>query len=63
MDQRAVPLVAAATYLGRSENTLRYWSTRGEGPRSFRSGRRRMYLVKDLDSWLDQQAGADTGAA
>lgn len=32
--------------------TLRYWRTRGEGPRSFRLGRRVFYLRRDCDAWV-----------
>jgi DNA-binding transcriptional MerR regulator len=33
--------------------TLRYWRARGEGPRSFRLGRRVFYRRKDRDAWVD----------
>lgn len=33
--------------------TLRYWRTRGEGPRSFRLGRRVFYRRQDCDDWVN----------
>ena len=33
--------------------TLRYWRARGEGPRSFRLGRRVFYRKQDCDAWVD----------
>lgn len=33
--------------------TLRYWRARGEGPRSFRLGRRVFYLKRDCDAWVE----------
>ena len=44
--------------------TLRYWRHLGNGPRSFRLGRRVVYRVADLQPWIDDQASAsDAGAA
>ena len=44
--------------------TLRYWRHLGNGPRSFRLGRRVVYRVGDLRAWIDAQASAsDPGAA
>ena len=44
--------------------TLRYWRHLGNGPRSFRLGRRVVYRVGDLRAWIDAQADAsDAGAA
>ncbi len=45
-------------------DTLRYWRQRGEGPRSFKLGRRVVYDRSDLATWitrekqLSQQGGA-----
>jgi DNA-binding transcriptional MerR regulator len=44
--------------------TLRYWRHLGNGPRSFRLGRRVVYRVGDLRAWIDAQADtSDAGAA
>jgi excisionase family DNA binding protein len=47
----------AAKRINRSPATLRYWVTRGqnEGPKSFRSGRRRMFRVEAVDAWIAEQ--------
>jgi DNA-binding transcriptional MerR regulator len=44
---------AAAEYLGRSPATLRWWRSKGLGPKftGRRSGVR--YRKRDLDAWLD----------
>ena len=43
--------------------TLRYWRHLGTGPRSFRLGRRVVYRVGDLHTWINTQADAsDAGA-
>lgn len=38
-----------------SPNTLRYWRHRGEGPASFRLGRRVMFRRSDVDDWVQKQ--------
>lgn len=46
----------AADYLGLNENTLRYWRHVGDGPKSFRLGKKLVhYLQDDLDQWLNDQ--------
>ena len=42
----------AAEYLGRPVSTLRYWRTRGGGPRYIKCGRRVEYLRTDLEGFL-----------
>lgn len=32
--------------------TLRYWRTRGEGPKGFKVGRRVLYRAATVDRWL-----------
>lgn len=34
--------------------TLRYWRWRGEGPASFKVGRRVMYDRAEVERWLDE---------
>lgn len=47
-----------------SPATLRYWRHRGEGPKSFKLGRRVMYKRTDVDSWVQAQYdAADNGDA
>lgn len=48
----------AATYLGVSESTLRYWRhvADGTGPKSFRVGRKLVYyFLTDCEEWLSGQ--------
>jgi predicted DNA-binding transcriptional regulator AlpA len=41
---------------GIPEGTLRYWRYRGEGPKSFRLGRKTVaYYEDDVDAWLEQR--------
>lgn len=51
----------AAGRIGRSVETLRYWRKRGEGPRTFRLGRRVVLTEADLDAWIDSQRDAGSG--
>lgn len=44
-------------------STLRYWRVRGEGPKSFKLGRRVVYLRRDLDAWVQAQYATATGGA
>lgn len=41
-----------------SPATLRYWRHRGEGPKSFKLGRRVMYKRADVDAWVQAQYDA-----
>ena len=43
--------------------TMRYWRHLGNGPRSFRVGRRVVYRVADLQPWIDDQASASDATA
>lgn len=41
-------------------STVRYWRYLGSGPRSFRLGRRVVYLRRDVQEWIaKQRAGHD----
>lgn len=45
--------------------TVRYWRHVGKGPRSFKVGRRVLYAVDDVESWLEaarKAAGGDDAA-
>lgn len=50
--------------LRRPSETLRYWRWRGEGPPSFKIGRKVLYDRVDLKAWIDDQkrAGQNGGA-
>lgn len=51
----------------RPAETLRYWRWRGEGPPSFKIGRRVLYDRDELKAWIDAQKrnghAAQNGAA
>lgn len=46
---------AVSAYTGLPAATLRYWRHTGEGPVSFKLGRRVLYRKVDVDAWLDEQ--------
>lgn len=48
-----------ATRLRTPVPTLRYWRHKGEGPRSFRLGRRVMYRSEDVEEWVRARMAAD----
>jgi excisionase family DNA binding protein len=48
-------ITEAAELLRAPVATLRYWRHLGNGPRSFRLGRRVLYRADDLRSWIDAQ--------
>jgi predicted DNA-binding transcriptional regulator AlpA len=52
-DLLTTPEVAAI--VRRPEETLRYWRWRGEGPPSFKIGRRVVYDRDDLLKWVAAQ--------
>ncbi len=65
MSATLLTLDQAASRIGRSVETLRYWRKRGEGPKTFRLGRRVVVAEEDLNAWIDAQraAGEPRGAA
>jgi hypothetical protein len=53
-------LKQATEYLNIPENTLRWWRTCNEGPRSYALGRKVFYDRDDLDRWAEVQKAATT---
>lgn len=51
-------LVEVATRLRVPEATLRYWRTRGEGPKGFKVGRRVVYRVDAVERWVSEREAA-----
>ncbi len=51
-------LAEVAENEGISPATLRYWRHRGEGPKSFKLGRRVMYKRADVEAWIQAQYDA-----
>jgi excisionase family DNA binding protein len=52
--KRGYPITEAAEYLGMHAQTLRKLSDLGKVP-CRRIGRHRIFLLQDLDAWLDAQ--------
>ena len=42
-------------------NTLRFWRSRGTGPRTFRLGGRVVAKRADVNAWIESQYAADQG--
>ncbi|GAA4386427.1 helix-turn-helix transcriptional regulator [Tsukamurella soli] len=43
---------------GVAPGTLRYWASRGEGPKSFTLGRRRVWRKSDVLAWIQANESA-----
>lgn len=52
MNARYMPTKAAARYTGLSISTLNKLRVIGDGPKFVKCGRRVVYEINDLDSWL-----------
>jgi excisionase family DNA binding protein len=51
-----------AELLRRPVETLRYWRWRGEGPPSFKIGRRVLYARTDVEHWIaDRRVATHSG--
>ena len=49
---------------GIPQSTWRYWAHTGQGPDSFKLGRRRVWRKSEVLAWIDdQQAATGTGGA
>ena len=46
-----------------SPETLRFWRHVGKGPRSFKVGRRVLYAVQDVESWLSAARNTTEGSS
>jgi excisionase family DNA binding protein len=51
-----------AELLRTSPETIRYWAWRGEGPKGFKSGRRRLYAREDVDAYIAERRAAVNGS-
>lgn len=54
--QKVLLMSEVAERLNTSPDTLRYWRHIGQGPRSFKLGRRVAYFEDDVAAWLEDQA-------
>ncbi|WP_137113353.1 helix-turn-helix domain-containing protein [Mesorhizobium sp. GR13] len=59
----ALPVSAAAQYLGLSVSTLNKKRLTGDGPQFFRLGRRVVYRQIELDQWLESHRRFSTSVA
>src|SRR3712207_4060435 len=55
-------LAETAAYLRTPVATLRYWRHLGEGPASFRLGRRVVYRREDVDRWIGERQRSDASS-
>ena len=53
MDDERLTIIEVSAAYKIPVATLRYWRARGEGPRSYRLGRRVFYRKQDCDAWVD----------
>ena len=64
--RRMLHTVEAATYCGSSASTFEKLRLTGGGPIYSKIGRRVVYRIEDLDSWLDanrRRSTSDTGTS
>ena len=54
---RLLTITEVADLLRKPVATLGWWRHVGEGPRSFKIGRRVFYRESDVHDWIDQQHG------
>jgi predicted DNA-binding transcriptional regulator AlpA len=54
-EDKLLTINEAAEFLRTPVATLRWWRSKGIGPRSFKIGRRVFYWLSDLTAWLDEQ--------
>ncbi|MHB1210796.1 MAG: helix-turn-helix transcriptional regulator [Candidatus Nanopelagicales bacterium] len=60
MSQR-LTLSQVAELIPVPQGTLRYWRHTGQGPRSFKIGRRVLYDADDVESWIEAARQAEAG--
>lgn len=53
MTEEYLTTVEVAQICRASPETVRYWRWRGEGPPSFKLGRKVLYAADDVTSWLE----------
>ena len=58
MDNEYLSCVDLETLTGTKASTWRYWAMTGEGPASFKLGRRRVWKRSTVMAWLAEQEAA-----
>ena len=61
VEPRYLDTVEAGSYLGLSPSTLARMRVTGGGPRYSKAGRRVIYDLRDLDSWVEERKRRFTG--
>ena len=51
----------AARYLRLGVSTLNQWRGKGQGPPFLRAGKKVMYLLADLDAWMESRREEPVG--
>lgn len=57
--QRYLTTAEVAELLRTSAETVRFWRHVGKGPKNFKIGRRVLYAVEDVDSFIDEARRAE----
>jgi excisionase family DNA binding protein len=52
-----------AELLRTSPETIRYWAWQGRGPKSFKTGRRRLFAREDVDAYIAEARATVPGGA
>lgn len=58
MESEYLSSVQLEELTGTKASTWRYWAAKGEGPDSFKLGRRRVWRKSDVLQWIAEQAAA-----
>ncbi|OSC32306.1 hypothetical protein B8W69_00475 [Mycobacterium vulneris] len=63
MGQEFVDALDLEEWTGTRASTWRYWASIGQGPASFKLGRRRVWKKSSVLAWLaEQESASSTGA-
>ena len=60
MTGQNIPTPVAAEIIGISARTLEKWRVTGQGPTYLKLGKRVLYPVRDLESWIQGQKRRST---
>lgn len=58
IQRKLLTMAEVQAMTGTPMDTLRYWRHKGEGPKSFRLGRRVVYDRADVEAWIAAQRAA-----
>ncbi len=60
MDSKYLDSLELENMTGTKSSTWRYWASIGQGPASFKLGRRRVWKKSSVLAWLAEQEAATT---